>query len=298
MKRTLLLVPALLAPMFVAAPSYADEKQECIAASEKAQTLRDEKKFSQTREQLIVCGRETCPAAIRKDCADALADLEKKIPSVVIRAKDKTGNDIVAVKVTIDGVASQTSLDGKAISLDPGVHTFRFETAGEDPIEQKVVVAEGEQSRAVTVSFGHPEAGGGGGGSRGAPIAGIIVGGLGLVAGAVVAPIFWSMGLSQKSTDEAAGGCAPAAGGPGCSDSEISSIRTKLAVGDVFLGVGIVGVAVGAVLIITHYAGKSSSSSGALPAQTRTATVAPRFAPRVDVGPTKGGGFATAGFDV
>lgn len=292
MKRTHLplLIPAVLLPMFAAAPSFADEKQECIAASEKAQTLRDEKKFTQTREQLIVCGRESCPAAIRKDCADSLADLEKKIPSVVIRAKDKTGNDIVAVKVTIDGVASQDSLDGKAIALDPGVHTFRFETAGEDPIEQKVVVAEGEQSRAVTIAFGHPDAGGGG--SRGAPIAGIIVGGLGLVAGAVIAPIFWSMGLSQKSTDEAPGGCAPAAGGAGCSDSEISSIRTKLAVGDVFLGVGIVGVAVGAVLIITHYAGKGPSSSGALRPQTRTA-----FAPRVDVGPTRGGGFASVGFD-
>ena len=89
-----------------------------------------------------------------------------------------------------------------------------------------------------------------------------------------------------------AGGCAPAAGGAGCSDSEISSIRTKLAVGDVFLGVGIVGVAVGAVLIITHYAGKGPSSSGALRPQTRTA-----FAPRVDVGPTRGGGFASVGFD-
>ncbi|CAN5335440.1 hypothetical protein BH09MYX1_BH09MYX1_17270 [soil metagenome] len=290
MKRSsLVLLPAVLLPLFVVAPAFADDKAECIAASEKAQSLRDEKKFTQTREQLLVCGRDACPAVIKKDCAEQLVDLDKKIPSVVVRAKDKTGNDIVNVKVTIDGKAGGDSLDGRAVQLDPGVHSFKFETAGEDTIEQKVVVAEGEQSRAVTVTFGHPEVGGDT--KRGAPIAGIIIGSLGLVAGAIIAPIFWSLGLGQKSTDESAGGCAPAAGGAGCSDDEISSIRTKLAIGDVFLGVGVVGIAVGVVLIVTHYTGGKSTTGQAL-APTRSA-----FTPRVDVSPTRGGGFASVGFD-
>lgn len=294
MKKTFLL-PALLAavvaPLATTAPARADDKAECIAASEKAQSLRDDKRFSQTRELLLSCAREVCPAVIKKDCAEQLADLEKKIPSVVLGAKDHSGHDIVAVKVAIDGKPAAESLDGKAIQLDPGVHTFRFETAGEDPVEQKVVVAEGEQSRPVTVTFGQPDGGGGGETKRGAPIAGIVVGGVGLIAGAVLAPIFWSMGLSQKKTDESPGGCAPAGGGTGCSDDEISSIRTKLVIGDIMMGVGIVGIAVGAVLIITHYTGGKSTTGQAL-APTRTA-----FQPHVGASPTRGGGFATVGFE-
>jgi hypothetical protein len=293
MKKTFLapaLVLASLAPLAWAAPAFADDKSECIAASEKAQSLRDDKRFSQTRELLLSCAREVCPAVIKKDCAEQLADLEKKIPSVVLRAKDRTGSDIVAVKVAIDGKPAAEALDGKAIPLDPGVHVFRFETANEEPIEQKVVVAEGEQNRAVSVTFGHQDPGGPAP-SRGAPIAGIVVGGLGLVAGAVLAPIFWSMGLSQKKTDESPGGCAPAGGGPGCSDDEISSIRTKLVLGDIMMGVGVVGVAVGAVLIIVHYSG-GPSTTGRATAPTKTA-----FQPRLGATPTKNGGFASLSFD-
>lgn len=280
------LAPMALAAIFVALPAIADDKTECIAASEKAQQLRDEHKLTKAREALLACGRDVCPGPVRKDCAEQLADLEKKMPSVVIRAKDKAGNDAVAVKVSSDGVVLGESLDGRAIPLDPGVHTFRFEMAGADPIEQKVVIGEGEQNRTVMASFGGTP-GETPGEKAGFPVAGVVVGGLGLIAGAVVAPIFWSMGLGEKSDLE--GTCAPPKG-TGCTDSQISSVRTKLVIGDVFLGVGIVGVAVGAVLMLTHSSGHTAAATGAAAPARRA-----EFRPFFDFSPLAGGGFASGG---
>ena len=67
-------------------------------------------------------------------------------------------------------------------------------------------------------------------------------------------------------------------------------MRTKLAIGDVFLGVGIVGVTVGAVLMITHYTGGQRTTGLAKPL-TRAAAARPFF----DVAPLQGGAFASAG---
>jgi hypothetical protein len=160
--------------------------------------------------------------------------------------------------------------------------------AGADPIEQRVVIGEGEQNRTVMASFGGgAPAEGPPTEKAGFPVAGVVIGGLGLIAGAVVAPIFWSMGLGEKSDLE--GTCAPPKG-TGCTDSQISSVRTKLVIGDVFLGVGIVGVAVGAVLMLTHSSGHTAAATGAAAPARRTA-----FRPFFDVSPLAGGGFASGG---
>ena len=41
----------------LAVEAHADDKQQCVAASEKAQQLRNAGKLSQAREQLATCGR-------------------------------------------------------------------------------------------------------------------------------------------------------------------------------------------------------------------------------------------------
>ncbi len=236
----------------------ADDKTDCIAASEKAQSLRDDRKLIEAREQFLSCARDACPAAIRKDCADQVPAVQQRTPSVVFHAKNKTGQDLVAVKVLADGQPVAEQLDGRSIPLDPGVHTFRFEAAGSAPVEQKIVLAEGEHDRALTARFGGGEtatssAVAAPSEKRGAPVGAFVVGGVGLVAMAI-APVFYAMGLGQKSTDEAPGGCAPSGGGAGCSPSEIDSIRTKLVVGDALLIGGGVVLATGVVWAIVHYA--------------------------------------------
>ena len=244
--------------LLVAGLARADVKSECIAASEKAQSLRDDRKLLDAREQFLTCARDVCPVAIRKDCADQIADMVKRTPSVVLHAKDPAGQDLVAVQVTADGKLLTSQLDGRSISLDPGVHDFRFEAAGNEPVDQKIVLAEGEHDRAVTVRFGAGAAEGPRGAGapspqkKGAPIGAFVVGGVGLVSMAV-APVLWAMGLGQKSSDQSPTGCAPPSG-PGCSASEIDSIKTKLVVGDVLMFGGAAIFATGVIWAIVHYA--------------------------------------------
>jgi hypothetical protein len=258
--RSTLLATFAAAVAFAPAVARADEKAECVSASEKAQSLRDDRKFIKAREQFLTCARDVCPAAVKKDCADQVADLDKRMPSVVVRAKDKTGQDLVAVKVTSDGMPLTEQLDGRAIPLDPGVHTFRLEAAGNDPIEQKIVLAEGEHDRAITAQFGKP-----GGGTlevpqkKGAPIGALIVMGVGL-AGMGVGGAFWGLGLAQKSSDEGASGCKNTGG---CSQSEIDSIHSKLVIGDVAFFAGTAVLVGGVIWTIVHYASGSKEGSAA-----------------------------------
>lgn len=254
------LLAVLTASFAFAHTARADDKADCVTASEKAQSLRDDHKFLKAREQFLACARDVCPAAVKKDCADQVADLDKRTPTVVVRAKDKTGQDLVAVKVTSDGAPLTDQLDGHAIPLDPGVHTFRFEAAGNEPLEQKVVLAEGERDRSISAQFGKPE-GIAETHKKGAPIGAIIVSAVGL-AGMGVGAAFWGIGLGQKSTDESPTGCKNTGG---CSQSEIDSIHTKLVVGDVAFFAGTAVLVGGIVWTIVHYAsaGKEASSAPA-----------------------------------
>jgi hypothetical protein len=66
----------------------ADDKKVCSDAYEKAQSLRDEGKLVTARDQMRTCARATCAKFIAKDCATWLADVEARIPSVVLSATD------------------------------------------------------------------------------------------------------------------------------------------------------------------------------------------------------------------
>jgi len=243
--------------MLASHAAFADTKSECLAASEKAQQLRDDRKLLDARVQFLACARDECPPAVKKDCTEHIAELDQKTPSVVFRAKDK-GQDVVAVRVTSNGRAITEQLDGRTIPLDPGVYTFHFESPGNEPVDKQVVLAEGQQNREIVAEFGHAEAmkttiavQPAAPPKRGAPVGAFVLGGVGLVSMAV-APVFYAMGLSQKSTDETAPNGCKFTGG--CSDSEINSIQSKLIVGDVLMFGGAALLAVGIIWTIVHYA--------------------------------------------
>jgi hypothetical protein len=144
---------ALAASCFLASTALADDKQVCSDAYKQAQTLRDAHKLTSAREQLRICGRAECPGFIAKDCAGWLKDVEPRIPSVVLVAKNAAGSDLTEVKVTIDGAPLVTKLDGLAVDVDPGVHVFGFE-ASDGKAEQKVVVTEGGKAQRVAATLG------------------------------------------------------------------------------------------------------------------------------------------------
>jgi hypothetical protein len=178
------------------------------------------------------------------------------------------------VKVSMDGEILQSTLDGTAIQVDPGTHTFHFEPTDGVPGDQQVLVLEGEKARVITYAISGAVAAPPGQPPPGQPspeqpsswngtkTAAVAVAGVGVVSLAV-GIIVGAMGSSQASSDKSAGGCAPPGGPAGCSDDEVSSIKTKLIVSDILIPVGIVGVGAGIVLYLTSGgSSKASASTG------------------------------------
>ena len=131
---------------------------ECLAANDKSIALRNEHKLLAARTQLLVCAAASCPGEVRKECLRRIDLVNASLPTVVIEAKDGAGNDLAAVKVTMDGDVLAENLDGSALPLDPGAHTFTFELAGQPPITKQLVIREGQKDRREVLQFGAPPA--------------------------------------------------------------------------------------------------------------------------------------------
>jgi hypothetical protein len=127
---------------------------DCLAASESSLALRNQHKLRDSRAQLLICAAASCPADVRQECARRVSDVNAAIPTIVFEARDSAGNDLVAVKVTMDRQPIADRLEGTALSIDPGAHTFSFETAGQAAIQKQFVIREGEKDRRERLVFG------------------------------------------------------------------------------------------------------------------------------------------------
>ncbi len=287
---------AFAAASGAAGGARADEKQQCLSASDQGQSLRDEGKYRRAREAFATCARPVCPGIVQHDCVKWLADLEATSPSIVVNAKDDKGNDLTAVKVTVDGAPLATTLDGRPVLVDPGEHTFRYETDGFPPVEERVVIHAGEKSRVLTAQFGTPSAPqtggsaagatggttaggeapstGGEGGGGGIPTSAWVFAGI-AVASFGVEAYFGLTGLSDRSALE--NGCGTT---HNCKQSDVDSVRTKFTIADIALGVGIISAGLSAYFFFTRH-----GSSESPPPQSA----------HVDFTPLPGGGAATLG---
>src|SRR5262249_51209156 len=151
-------VAAASAILSLAATAYAGNKEECAAAYYRTQTARDEGKLIEARNQARACSAATCAAFIVKDCGQWLSESEASLPTVVFAAQDASGADTSKVRVAVDGEVVAPALDGKVVALDPGSRKLVFSTAGSDPIEQRVVIVQGEKDRRIAVTFQKKEA--------------------------------------------------------------------------------------------------------------------------------------------
>jgi hypothetical protein len=131
---------------------------DCLEANERAVKLRSDHKLQQAREQSLVCTAPSCPRGVREVCEQRVAALTAAIPSIVFEAKDASGNDVRGVAVTMDGQPFAERLDGFALAVDPGEHTFSFSAPGLPAVEKHVVVYEGEKDRHERVRMGEPPA--------------------------------------------------------------------------------------------------------------------------------------------
>src|SRR5579863_74244 len=82
------------------------------------------------------------------------------MPSVVLAATNASGAAVTEATVTVDGGPLAGKLDGLAVDVDPGPHTFGFDGEGTHA-ETKVIIAEGAKAQRVAVVLAPGGAGGG-----------------------------------------------------------------------------------------------------------------------------------------
>jgi hypothetical protein len=133
---------------------------ECLAANDGSINLRRAHKLRAARAQSLICIAASCPAEIRRECSRRVEAINAAIPTVVFETVDATGNDLAAVKVTIDGEALVEHLEGTALSIDPGPHAFTFEAAGKAVAKKDLVILEGQKDRRVHVELAEAPAAG------------------------------------------------------------------------------------------------------------------------------------------
>jgi hypothetical protein len=136
----------------VVVPSKARaDDASCIAASETETTLQKHVRFHEALKQLVLCADPSCPAEVTAECTQRIAHINAAMPTVILAAVDEKGNDLVAVHVTLDGALLTTTLDGGALSIDPGRHVLGFEAPGKATVEKAVVLLEAEKDRHFNV---------------------------------------------------------------------------------------------------------------------------------------------------
>lgn len=255
----------------------------CAEAASAGQVLRDEGKLVDARAKFVTCAQPTCPKLIQKDCAQWQTEVDGRLPTIVLAAKDSAGRDVKRVTVTMDGKPLATGIDGRSVAVDPGAHKFRFEAEGFEATETEAVVREGERARAIQGTLKlppgseplppvvkppeEPDAKGPG------PLPWIL-GGIGIV-GLGAGTAFYFMGKSEL--DDLYAGCNNTP--QKCSDADKAPVETKRTLEIVSYAVGGAALAGAIILFATSGSGKSSRvTATAVPmAQGARATVQFRF---------------------
>jgi hypothetical protein len=258
-----------------------DPIAQCISASDRGLDLRKQGKLIEARRVLLSCAATACGPDISSVCQKRLADINATLPSIVFSPKDAAGNDVAGVRVTVDGAPEADTIDGRAIVLDPGPHTFKFEVPGQPAIERSFVLVEGAKDRqehinmapnapaapsaAVNAPVSVTPSDSGSSGRATQQAAGLWVGGLGVAAVAagsvfgVLAKLKWSASRTDCETSSSCANHDQAV-------SEHDAAVTDATVSTATCTVGGAAVITGALLLLTlpHEAPRSGITGARL----------------------------------
>jgi hypothetical protein len=138
----------ILAAVLVTLRAAADPTTvDCTHANADGQSKRMAGKLAEARAEFQSCQAASCPAVVRRDCTQRMDELERVQPTIVFEVKDASGGDVSAVAVKVDGVPFVDKLEGGALRVDPGPHSFVFSTNGGPPVTRRLVIREGEKER-------------------------------------------------------------------------------------------------------------------------------------------------------
>lgn len=225
-----------------------DTQAMCLEQHVNSQRLRQERKLLEARDALVSCAGYECPVIVRRDCLNWLEELRREVPSLVFRVS-VDGRSTADAKVFLDGELVAEQLDGRAIEVNPGLHTVRYEVGALPPLEQEVIVTEGERFRVVEGAFvspveAEPEAPAAGTGQpppatevqyeRPVPMAAYVLGGVGVAAlatgaGFGVATLTLESDMKKRCADR-------------CTQDAIDALEQRALIADIALGVGAASV--------------------------------------------------------
>jgi hypothetical protein len=150
------------------------------------------------------------------------------------------------------------------VEFDPGVHKFKAEMPGRPPLEQTVVLREGEKNRVIRLDFTPPAARPGHVVSlpRPVPASVYVVGGIAVAfAGAGATMGVLALGKKNDLTTPP-NGCSPF-----CTSSDVSSTRTLAMLADIGFGAAIISAGVATYLLVTRPAVQPKGKEGQPPVE-------------------------------
>lgn len=283
--------------------------QACANSYKEAQDKEAAGHLLEAREQYSSCAKSACGPFLLNECTTRHARLDLDIPSVVpVATHKKSGKPYQHVQVTLDGQPFASSLDGRALQVDPGMHEFTFTTQSGTSVTEKALIMQGDRNRRIAVTMpskhpaadsaplveAEPEAGHADATEapapatadhasasreppnpaappKGVPALSWLLSGVGVLGGAGYV-VFSSWG--KKDNDALRRQCAP-----NCDPASVSQVKQRYLMADISLGVGIAGLG-GAILVY------------ALRGSTEEAT-ATQKAYSVGVHPTRSGAVAS-----
>jgi hypothetical protein len=242
----------------------------------------------------------TAPAAFvaaKKRAQTALTAAQPRIGSVKIHVDGPTADKVT---LAVDGAPVSSAVLDSDRPTDPGAHAVSASAVGYRAATENVDVREGAESTVslkleidptavavtpppgeavpvapsttTTVSTGSAPP------NRAPAIAAFAVGGAGLLVGT----IFGVLALSSKSTLDSE---CPSKTCPAGAQSDIDSLSSKATVSTIGFGIGIVGVAVGAILLAVQHPTEKSAAAAVPYSPLR-----PQWSPWIGVGTAGVGG--------
>jgi hypothetical protein len=227
------------------------DKQTCAAAYEKAQEERQGAQLRAAREQLQICSNASCPLVVRNDCGRWQGEVERDIPTFVLRVKGAPAG----LRATLDG--SRSVQPDQPTETDPGGHSVRVEAPGYEPVDQSLALRPGERSVPVVIELRERPAP-----SASAPppedpsFARVYAAG---AVSLVALGGFAYLGVTGKSREGEFKACKPY-----CAASDVDEVRTRYLVADVALGVGVIAAGLAAYWLITTPTSPPASASRGL----------------------------------
>jgi hypothetical protein len=137
-----------------AAADDGENLDACGKSYVQAQELRLDNHLLEARAELLVCARSDCADFYQKECAVWLSEVERDLPSVVVDVRDANGVQLSTAKIQIDGRVAASSVDGKAVQLNPGPHRASALLDASQAKTVSFVVLAGEKNRRLSIVIG------------------------------------------------------------------------------------------------------------------------------------------------